>query len=525
MLPGIHRRTHKQIRYGPPKRPTSQKPWVITHLHRPSDTVVFFEVPEEVSPLERPSESETGVFASLPPELIILVTEFLLDHWTTPSEPFFEIREDLAYVTKFRDIEAQSRLCDLIQLNKHWFNALIPLLYWRPVISSPRSLRKFAKLLLNDSPTLSSHVKGLILIDRTSEDDTESFYGVAYCGTPDVRKETQDALISIMACREPGALNVIFVTKHSPILDSCGQGVSLLGWSPKSKQSMLASSVSNNDAVAQTACTALASLHSLTLHGFASHLLYTPSSDWFDTTSMAFSSLQSLTLDSLCLKELHWPYMPALDTLTIMRCRTSSYSLPSPVAAPKLRTIAVSDGTSCSDTRNPPALVPFLLPHGPTLFSLTLDFAVYEHILKLTDFAGTFSVLRELAVHKAPFPFGWQPLEEPKPWTEGILPKRIPPALGILRIAGPILAASSEDVLIAFTPEYGGRILAPDTLERRLRGMGKWKELRVVGTETFWDTVPRLYTHAAEALCKSANVEYQCEIEEHGEYEFRSSVR
>jgi hypothetical protein len=112
----------------------------------------------------RATPSRTGVFGRLPVELIVTVVEFHLDHWAILSDPFFATYYQQAEVMPRSDWAAQSRILALSRVNRHWHEALISLIYWRPVLTSARALRNFAALL-QATPDLAKHVKGLLLFD------------------------------------------------------------------------------------------------------------------------------------------------------------------------------------------------------------------------------------------------------------------------------------------------------------------------------------------------------------------------
>jgi hypothetical protein len=416
--------------------------------------------------------SATGVFGRLPPDLIIVITEFHLDHWTTPSDDFFSDYEDTAEIVRKQDWPAQMRVHALSRVNKNWHNALIPVLYWKPVLASARSLRIFASLF-RSIPELSGRVKGLILLDRTGDADDDSFFNAMYCANEEIRKETTNALIGLMACREPGALNVSFVTKRNTMIDMSERGGSLLEWRPKSSYS--------SSSAREILCTALASLRSLALHGYTSHLLYTPSSDWFDTTNMAFRSLRELKLERLHLKQVHWPHLPALTTLMMIDCHIHGTLVPTVETAPALHTVAWFDNFLGYRGIN---VVSSLLPHATKLTSIFIDRESCQDIIKLAD---QFLVLRELAMNSYYLPLVHRLT-------------RLPPNLGILR-----LKHTSHDIYVTFTPEHARRTLDPNIVPVLTR---RWMELHIIGDSSFWERVPAQILGEARAVCIQEKVTY-----------------
>jgi hypothetical protein len=395
-----------------------------------------------------------------------------------------------------RDWAAQSRILALSHVNRHWHEALISLIYWRPVLTSARALRNFAALL-QATPDLAKHVKGLILFDRTGDEDEQaedSFFNTTYCTGGAIREQTQDALISLVACREPGTLNVIFITKSNQQMDVSERGGSLLRWGPRSMDHF-----HSLDLARRAACTALASLRSLTLHGFASHLLYTPSSAWFDTTSMAFRSLEQLALDSLRLGQIHWPNMPLLTTLTVKNCYIRGHALPSPGLAPRLRSLTwVNHQPFGTDFNTEGGFLTTVLWYSQSLSSLTIDFDDCQKLMKRADFGTAFPALRELASHDHRRNQGSIEAQH--------FPIRYPASLGILR-----MQTSWREVFVIFTTEHAQKALAPDVLAQFARTK---KELHIMGDDAFWDRVPTWCLDEARVVCRRENVTYTNSVEQ-----------
>jgi hypothetical protein len=456
------------------------------------------------NPLYTPSQN--SVFALLPPELIGLTVEYLLNHSREEVDSFFANDEDPTSLVISRDHAIQKQLSSLLAVNQRWHAALVPLLYWRPIILGPKALRTF-RTTLDFGMNRAQSVRQLVLVDRTGDEDIESFYSLAYCGDSGTQEQTQDALINLMTCREPGTLSVVFITSRSPFFDGCAYGASLLKWTP----SKISKSVNTVNA---TACTAITSLRSLTLHGFASHLMYTPSSDWFDMSSMAFSSLEELKLDSMMLRDLHWPCMPSLNVVIVTRCRFTKYSLPSLQCAPQLRSITLESVLSPNNQDSITTMIPFIIAHGSKLISLTIPYGLYEALLTIFNWHRDFPVLRELAIGKTslnPQDF-WSTTQQDIPaWTEGVFPKTFPSKLGVFRLTGhqkPFL-----EVLVVFDPVYAKRALARNVVHDRPQ---EWGHLRIGGQETFWNQVPSHVQVEAEATCKATRRQYVCAYADFG---------
>jgi hypothetical protein len=333
----------------------------------------------------------------------------------------------------------------------------------------------------------SSWVNGIVLLDRTGKDPC-SFVNTTYCIGGTAHAGTQDTLISLMTCRSPGMSNITFMRENymDCLLDAYERGGSLVG---RSLKAMLP----DDSLPDETTCTALADLRSLTLHGFASHLIYTLSSSRSDTTSMALPILKHLTLNALHLKNVEWPCMPMLTTLAITCCRFGTWSLPIRAYVPRLRTLVWVRISSAIRGGNDSGIIPFVVALGAELFSLTLDYAIFRRMTNSVHFSRVFPALRELCLGRK------DGLEFVTPQPD-ILEQAFTRRMSALR-----LSPFFYDVLVSFAPACAQRMLATDVVACSLK---LWGEVCVIGDASFWEQVAAWYLYELRAACTAAGVVY-----------------
>jgi hypothetical protein len=438
--------------------------------------------------------SASGVFGHYPRDLMLYILELHAGHRLgAPANTPGSYKCPLELVIS-RDYPAQSLLYRFSLVNKHWYDVIIPLLYSRPVLASAPSACQFANSV-KMANNLSSYVQCITILDLSDDITGGSFFNAVYCGTARVRRQTEDAIRTIMSIREPGLLDVVFVTKQpDDVVDTSERDGSLLERKGKISAPLDAMNLWKKRKT-------LSHIRSLTLHGFASHLLYTPSSRWLNTRRMAFAHLHYLSLQNVFLNQVRWPDTPALTTLSIAQCSIAGQpSIPSPTTAPRLRALTWVKNRGWPYPEVGLNSSAFLLPHSAKLSSLEVDFGVYDDLNRSHNFHDSFPALRELALRKPSriYRFSYTVT----PWTTGVVPGRLLRGLGMLCITG---SRCTLEVLVAFNAEHGGRILSrsPSICSKCTR---KRYTLRVTGHEAFWNTVPSWHQHEAKATGRKAHV-------------------
>lgn len=427
----------------------------------------------------------TSNSSRLPIEIVILIVAQLIDYRSNQTHAsdggFFSSLDEPSRSVLERDLPAQKLLLNLLRVDRAWSGVVYPLLYSRPIILSMNNLRAFSRRI-QDRPDLVRYLKELILLDTTErENKLKLFYDYAYNHNDMGKDGTRDDLRILLDSLPGGALSVVFVTALQSLLwVQVGPG--------------LISDSGNEDPSVR-----LAYVHSLTLHGYAAHLLYTPFS--FASKSLHITALPNLTtlnLDSMGFSTLLWPSMPALGSLRISRCNFVTISLPTPSEAPQLHTLSVhSIDTTSNNTIFMESFVSLIWPHAPSLCSLTLFAEAYQILLLNPKWHQEFQFLQYMALFHDAYHS-----RSRVSWTTGAWSSAgMPPMLRCLRIQGGYNALF--DVTAVLDPKEAGNSLSPSSL---CGGLGEWADIRLSGPETFWKTVPEHHIFEAKLACEAHGV-------------------
>jgi hypothetical protein len=428
------------------------------------------------NPLFTPNDSH--IVSRLPAELLTHIVGYLM-----PSRSWLFHRNRVAHpdphdsLVKIEEnlLTHQHTIVHLMAVDWSWHHALKPMLYGRPVIISTTALRKIAyhiKML----PSLGELIREIVLLDRTGGEETPtSFYTTVYCGKLEAKVATQEALRTILTLKHSGIISVVFITGRSPMVTSGACGGSLLGRLPRLSSQHPKTVDDSVIAADRESLLLLDGLRSLTLHGYASHLLYAPSSRAFDNSRVGFTHLESLVLDSLQMAKADWPAMPALVSLVIKNCSQVGHCLPSREQAPVLTyLVIIPEWPSSSDHTS--AFVHSLEEHAPYLRSLWIEYAVFQEIFSSSHL---FTRLRELVIQ-----LGRCVGDQIDPLSLGF---KLPRSLSILR-AVHMRANYQETVMsymwVLFNQDYVQNALAT-VWEHRDIG----NKVQITGSELFWQCV------------------------------------
>jgi hypothetical protein len=402
----------------------------------------------------------------LTPELILRIGQWILGESERSFHDRFLDFEEEPVVRTQGLLLTQRTLFRLVLVNRQWSQTLRHMLYYRTVVTNPGSLCGLADCT-QQNPYLFESIRELVLMDRTGKSDTESsFYILMYSPVQDQQSLARRALTHLMTGRRSGLISVLFVTANFPELESAGSGASLL---PTAHEQA-----------------ALHGIHSLTLHGFASHLLYTPSS----RHSLTLPSLQELTLDTISYA-IHvddWPLMPTLQQLTIRRCSWTHPTLPAPSAAPSLAHIRITgiDRHVAQTGMGMALLVSYIVGHGTKLVSLVVDQTIFDGLrLSGNPWSKQFPMMQELAIQQTSISrVGYWTAISALLWATSLFSGLLPPKLRTLQATG--IWPNHFDVTIALQPRSAEVIL--QAILNSSRAIPA--ELHVAGSRSFWNNVP-----------------------------------